>query len=157
MLDERVISSALHPSISPVAGLESRIASATVSSRTFGSNGLVKNEKTPRRVAATASGIVPCAVRITTGSEGDSRWIESNSPIPSIPCILKSVTTTCGRATASAATAASPDSTAVTAYPDACSLIAISCSRSLSSSTSSTLGFSLAIIRPFSFPSREQR
>jgi hypothetical protein len=34
---------------------------------------LVKNENTPRRVAVTASGIVPCAVRITTGSDGESR------------------------------------------------------------------------------------
>ena len=68
-----------------------------------------------RRVAVTASGIVPWAVRITTGSEGESRWIASNSAMPSIPCMRRSVTTTCGRDTASAASAASPDCTAVTA------------------------------------------
>ena len=112
--EERVISSALQSAISPSIGLESRIASATVSSSTFGSNGFVKKEKTPRRVAVTASGIVPCAVRITTGSDGESRGIASNSAMPSIPCMRKSVTTTCGRDTASAASAASPLSTAVT-------------------------------------------
>src|SRR5258706_98287 len=143
--EERVMSSERHSSISPEGGLDRRIASATVSSSTLGSKGLVRNENTPRRVAVTASGIVPCAVRITTGSEGESRWIASNSAIPSIPCILRSVTTTCGRATASAASAASPDSTAVTAYPEALSLIAISCSRSLSSSTSRTRSCSRAI------------
>jgi len=71
--EERVISSALQSSMSPRIGLDSRIASATVSSSTLGSKGLVKNENTPRRVAATASGIVPCAVKITTGSDGESR------------------------------------------------------------------------------------
>jgi len=69
----------------------------------------------PRRVALTASGMVPCAVRISTGSEGESRWMASNSAMPSIPCMRRSVTTTWGRDTASAASAASPDSTAVTA------------------------------------------
>jgi hypothetical protein len=116
MPEERVISSALQPSASPpAAGPESRSASATVSSSTLGSKGLVRNENTPRRVAATASGIVPCAVRITTGIEGESRWIASNSAMPSMPCMRRSVTTICGLATARAARAASPDSTAVTA------------------------------------------
>src|SRR5688500_10224543 len=119
MLEERVMSSERQLSISPAGGLDRRIASATVSSSTFGSKGLVRNEKTPRRVAVTASGIVPCAVRISTGSEGESRWIASNSAIPSMPCMRRSVTTTCGRDTASAASAASPDPTAVTAYPAA--------------------------------------
>ena len=101
MAEERVISSARQASSSPEAGgLESRIASATVSSSTFGSNGLVRKLNTPRRVAVTASGMVPCAVRITTGSEGESRWIASNSAIPSMPCMRRSVTTTCGRDTA---------------------------------------------------------
>ncbi len=116
MLEERVMSSARQDSRVPDAGgLESRIASATVSSSTLGSKGLVRNEKTPLRVAVTASGMVPCAVRITTGSEGESRWMASNSAIPSMPCMRRSVTTTCGRDTARAARAASPDSTAVTA------------------------------------------
>src|SRR5262245_62454207 len=55
--EERVIISARHCSRSAPGGLESFIASATVSSSTFGSNGLVRNENTPRRVAATASGM----------------------------------------------------------------------------------------------------
>ena len=71
MPDERVISSARHSSVCLPGGLDRRIASATVSSRTLGSNGFVKKEKTPRRVAATASGIVPCAVNITTGKDGE--------------------------------------------------------------------------------------
>ena len=71
--EERVISSALQSSMSPTIGLDSRIASATVSSSTLGSKGFVKKENTPRRVAATASGMVPCAVKITTGSDGESR------------------------------------------------------------------------------------
>jgi len=96
-------------------GPESFSASATVSSSTLGSKGLVRKENTPRRVAVTASGIVPCAVRITTGSDGASRWIASNSAIPSMPCMRRSVTTTCGRDTASAASACSPEATAVTA------------------------------------------
>ena len=54
--EERVISSALHSSMSPKIGLDNLIASATVSSSTLGSKGFVKNENTPRRVAATASG-----------------------------------------------------------------------------------------------------
>ncbi len=115
MVEERVMSSDRHSSISPEWGLERRVASATVSSSTLGSKGLVRNEKTPRRVAVTASGIVPWAVSITTGSEGESRCMASNSAIPSMPCIRRSVTTTWGRVTASAASAASPDSTAVTA------------------------------------------
>ena len=95
MDEERVISSARQVSSSPEAGgLESRIASATVSSSTFGSNGLVRKLKTPRRVAVTASGMVPWAVRINTGSEGESRWMASNSAIPSMPCMRRSVTTT---------------------------------------------------------------
>ena len=95
MLEERVISSARQDSCVPDAGgLERRIASATVSSRTLGSKGLVRNEKTPLRVAVTASGMVPCAVRITTGSEGESRWMASNSAMPSMPCMRRSVTTT---------------------------------------------------------------
>ena len=114
MAEERVMISALQLSRSPAGGLESRIASATVSSRTFGSNGFVKNEKTPRRVALTASGIVPCAVRMTTGNEGESRWMASNSAMPSMPCMRRSVITVCGRATARLASAASPDSTALT-------------------------------------------
>src|SRR5512134_3648431 len=151
--EERVMISPRQDSGSPEAagGLESRIASATVSSSTLGSKGLVRNENTPRRVAVTASGIVPCAVTITTGSEGLSRWIASNSAIPSMPCMRRSVTTTWGRATASDANAASPDSTAVTAYPDAVSRIAINCSRSLSSSTSRTRGVSFAITLSSSF------
>jgi len=108
------MSSARHSSISPEGGLERRIASATVSSRTLGSKGFVRKLKTPRRVAVTASGIVPCAVRITTGSDGELPCTASNSAMPSMPCMRRSVTTTCGRATASAASAASPDSTAVT-------------------------------------------
>src|SRR6185295_2280924 len=148
MPEERVINSARQCSFCLPGGLESRIAWATVSSRTFGSNGFVKKENTPRRVAATASGIVPCAVSITTGSDGEFWWIASNSARPSMPCILRSVTTTCGRATARLASACSPDSTAVTAYPAALSRIAISCNRSLSSSISRTLSCSLAIGLP---------
>ena len=112
--EERVMISALQLSRSPAGGEERRIASATVSSSTFGSKGFVRNENTPRRVAETASGMVPCAVRITTGSEGESRWMASNSAMPSMPCMRRSVITVCGRATARLASAASPDSTAVT-------------------------------------------
>ena len=115
MAEERVMSSARQSSMSPSDGLERRIASATVSSSTLGSKGLVRNENTPLRVAVTASGMVPWAVRISTGSEGESRWMASKSAMPSMPCMRRSVTTTCGRATDSAASAASPDSTAVTA------------------------------------------
>ena len=69
-----MISSARQDSSSPEAGgLERRIASATVSSSTLGSKGLVKKLNTPRRVALTASGMVPCAVRINTGIAGESR------------------------------------------------------------------------------------
>ena len=150
--EERVMSSALQSSSSPAGGLESRMASATVSSSTLGSKGLVRKLNTPRRVAITASGIVPCAVRITTGSDGESRWIASNSAIPSIPAILRSVTTTCGRDTDSADSAASPDSTAVTAYPAAVSLIPTSCKRSRSSSTRRILGFSALMNRLSSLP-----
>jgi hypothetical protein len=114
MAEERVMISTLQLSRSPAGGEERRIASAVVSSSTFGSKGLVRNENTPRRVAETASGMVPCAVRITTGSEGESRWMASNRPMPSMPCMRRSVITTCGRATARLARAASPDSTAVT-------------------------------------------
>ena len=72
--EERVMSSARHDSSSPEGGgLDRRIASATVSSSTLGSKGLVRKLNTPRRVALTASGMVPCAVRINTGSEGESR------------------------------------------------------------------------------------
>src|SRR5687768_2028460 len=150
--EERVMSSERQFSICPAGGLERRIASATVSSSTLGSKGLVRNENTPRRVAVTASGMVPCAVRISTGSEGESRWIASKSAIPSMPCMRRSVTTTCGRDTASAASAASPDSTAVTAYPAAVSRIAMSCSRSLSSSTSRTVDASRVICSPLPAP-----
>src|SRR4030081_714066 len=83
--EERVISSERHASISPLGGLERRIASATVSRRTLGSKGLVRKLNTPRRVAITASGIVPCAVRITTGSDGESRGIGSKHANPPPP------------------------------------------------------------------------
>ena len=112
--EERVMISALQLSRSPVGGLERRIASATVSRSTLGSKGFVKKENTPLRVALTASGMVPCAVRITTGSEGESRCMASNSAMPSMPCMRRSVTTTWGRDTARLASAASPDSTAFT-------------------------------------------
>ena len=98
--------SARQSSVSPPGTLDRRMASATVSSSTFGSKGLVRKPNTPRRVAVTASGMVPCAVRMTTGSEGDSRWMASNSAMPSMPSMRRSVTTTCGRDTASAASAA---------------------------------------------------
>src|ERR1041385_5041729 len=66
-----------------------------------------------------------------------------------MPCMRKSVTTTCGRDTDNAASAASPLSNAVTAYPDALNRIAINCSNSLSS-TGISLGFSLLIAYAFS-------
>ena len=112
---ERVMSSARQPCTSPVGELVRRTASATVSISTLGEKGLVRKLNTPRRVACTASGMVPWAVRITTGNDGDSRWIASNSAIPSMPCIRRSVITTCGREIARLASAASPDSTAFTA------------------------------------------
>src|SRR5581483_517366 len=96
--EERVMISTLQLSRSPAGGEERRIASAVVSSSTLGSKGFVRNENTPRRVADTASGIVPWAVRITTGSEGESRWMASNSAMPSMPCMRRSVITTCGLA-----------------------------------------------------------
>ena len=83
-------------------------AAATFCSSSWLSNGLVRNPKTPRCVAATASGIVPCAVRMITGSAGCWRWIASNSCRPSMPGIRRSVITAPGRATASAASAVSP-------------------------------------------------
>ena len=49
--------------------------------------------KTPRLVAATASGMVPCAVRIITGSVGAVAWMASNKAMPSIPSIFRSVIT----------------------------------------------------------------
>ena len=47
-----------------------RSAAATFCSSSWLSNGLVRKPNTPRCVAATASGIVPCAVRMITGSAG---------------------------------------------------------------------------------------
>jgi hypothetical protein len=47
-----------------VAGPESFAASATFCSNAWLSNGLVRKPNTPRSVALTASGIVPCAVRM---------------------------------------------------------------------------------------------
>ena len=115
MAGERVTISARQLSSPPEGVPESRSASATVSSSTLGSKGLVRKPNTPRRVAATASGIVPCAVRITTGSAGASRWMASNNARPSMPAILKSVITSCGGDTAIAASVAWPDSAVTTA------------------------------------------
>ena len=53
-------------------------------------------------------GIVPCAVRIITGSVGCCALICSKSCMPSIPGMRKSVTTTAGLATAICASADSP-------------------------------------------------
>jgi hypothetical protein len=47
-------------------------------------------------MAATASGIVPFAVRIITGRLRWRRWIVSNKAIPSMPGIFRSVMITCG-------------------------------------------------------------
>jgi hypothetical protein len=87
---------------------ESETAAATFCSSSWLSNGLVRKPNTPRCVAETASGIVPCAVRMMTGIAGCWRWIASNSWWPSMPGILRSVITSAGRVTAIAASAASP-------------------------------------------------
>src|SRR3972149_5421398 len=60
--------------------------------------------------------------------------------MPSMPSMRRSVTTTCGRDTASCASACSPEATRATSYPAADNRIAISCSRSASSSTTRTRG-----------------
>ena len=110
----RVTISARHVSPAPEGAPPSRAspatdaACATFLSNSCGSNGLVKKPNTPRCVAATASGIVPCAVRIITGSVGCCALICSKSCMPSIPGIRKSVTTTAGLATAICASADSP-------------------------------------------------
>ena len=83
-------------------------AEATFCSSSWLSKGLVRYPKTPRWVALTASGMVPCAVRMMTGIAGYWRWIASNSCSPSMPAIRRSVTTSAGRATAIDARAASP-------------------------------------------------
>ena len=49
---------------------ESFSACSTCASSSRASNGFGRNPKTPRRVASTASGIVPCAVRMITGRVG---------------------------------------------------------------------------------------
>jgi hypothetical protein len=83
---ERVMMPSRHSSPSPCGAPERRSASATVSSSTLLSNGFVRNPNTPRRVASTASGIVPCAVRITTGRSGRLApdGIEEREPVHSM-------------------------------------------------------------------------
>ena len=87
---------------------ESFSAAATLCSKSWLSNGLVKNANTPRCVALTASGIVPCAVKMITGNAGCWRWMASNNCRPSIPGMRMSVITVAGRAIAMAASAVSP-------------------------------------------------
>jgi hypothetical protein len=83
-------------------------ADATSCSSSWLSKGLVRNPNTPRCVADTASGMVPCAVRMMTGSAGCCRCTASKSCRPSMPGIRRSVISTPGRTTASAASAVSP-------------------------------------------------
>ena len=79
----RVMIPARHSPVVPGSLIEespaTRSAAATFCRSSWLSNGLVRNPNTPRCVAATASGIVPCAVRMITGNAGCSRWIASNS------------------------------------------------------------------------------
>ena len=93
---------------------ESFKACATCSSRAWLSNGLGRKPNTPRLVAATAPGIVPCAVRMITGSVGAVLWMASNKAMPSMPSIFRSVITSWGRDAARAAKAMWPLSTACT-------------------------------------------
>ena len=54
-------------------------AEAAICSSSWLSNGLVRKPNTPRCVADTASGIVPWAVRMITGSAGCCRCTASKS------------------------------------------------------------------------------
>ncbi len=116
---ERLTISARQASISPpsVAASEApSIASALamMSSRALPSNGLVRYVNTPRDVASTASGMVPCAVSRITGSDGCCTRIASNSARPSLPGNCTSLSTSCGRSIAILTRASSADAVAVT-------------------------------------------
>ncbi len=116
---ERLTISARQASISPpsVAASEApSIASALamMSSKALPSNGLVRYVNTPRDVASTASGMVPCAVSRITGSDGCCTRIASNSARPSLPGNCTSLSTSCGRSIAILTRASSADAVAVT-------------------------------------------
>jgi hypothetical protein len=81
------------------------------------SNGLVRNANAPSRVAVTASGIVPCAVRMMTGSAGIRSRSVLNSSSPSMPSIRRSVTTRSGISLAMCPSAARAPSTVTTSKP----------------------------------------
>ena len=73
------------------------MARSTVSMSSSLSIGLVRKPNAPLWVAVTASGIVPCAVMMTTRRPGDFVCSSFRRPIPSILSILRSVITRSGR------------------------------------------------------------
>jgi hypothetical protein len=93
---------------------EIRSAFATWSSSSCFSTGLVRNPKAPIWVACTASGIVPCAVRMMTLSPGQRDCSSLSSPIPSIWSMRRSLMTRSGLNRGAEASACAPLSTAST-------------------------------------------
>ena len=76
--------------------------------------GFVRKPKAPLWVATTASGMVPCAVMITTRRPGERVCSSFRSPIPSILSMRRSVMTRSGLKRFRIASALWADSTAST-------------------------------------------
>jgi len=82
MLDERVMSSALQSSSSPAGGLESPHGSATVSSSTFGSKGLVRKLKSPPGASPSPPPDLPCARQDHARQRRRIAWTHQTSANP---------------------------------------------------------------------------
>ena len=75
------------------------------------SNGLSTKSAAPAFMASTASGTVPCAVSMSTGSSGQRRASCASSAMPSMPGIRRSVMTRSNGCASTAPSASAPEST----------------------------------------------
>jgi hypothetical protein len=134
--------------VRPSACRAACIAFSTTKTICSRSNGLSTKSAAPARIASTARGTVPCAVRTTTGNPGQRAAMVARSCIPSMPGIRRSVSTTLACSSASVRSAASALGTCEAVIPACWSSATSTVPTATSSSTTSTEPFESATARP---------